>query len=120
MQRVYQDPNGRFAFKHKHITLVTICAPNNDDPTFIKGFFEHLLDFKREEIIIGGDFNLVFELDKDKQGGVAKTHNKSAKVVQEFMDNLDLIDAWRVSRHLKIYLAPQKTRNPMPTRFLSR
>ena len=100
MQRVYHDPNGRFIIcdiktKQKHITLTTIYAPNNDDPTFFEGFFEHLLDFKCEEII-GGDFNLVFDLDKDKKGGIAKTHNKSVKVVQEFMENLDLIDAWRV------------------------
>ena len=47
MQRVYQDPNGRLIIcdiktKQKHITLATIYAPNNDDPTFFEGFFEHL------------------------------------------------------------------------------
>ena len=38
-------------------------------------------DFKCEElhVIIGGDFNLVFDLDKDKQ------RRCSAKVVQEFI-----------------------------------
>ena len=38
----------------------------------------------------------MLNLEKDKKGGVAKTHNNSFKVVQEFMENLDLTDAWRV------------------------
>ena len=38
----------------------------------------------------------MLNLEKDKKGGVAKTHNNSFKVVQEFMENLDLTNAWRV------------------------
>ena len=61
MQHVHQNPNERFIIcdiktKQKHITLATIYAPNNDDPTFFEGFFQQLSDFKCEEIIIGGDF----------------------------------------------------------------
>ena len=101
MKRVYCDPNGRFIIcdiqtNEKYLTLATIYAPNNDDAVFFEGFFEHLLDFQCEEVLIGGDFNLVLNLEKDKKGGVAKTHNNSFKVVQEFMENLDLTDAWRV------------------------
>ena len=101
MKRVYCDPNGRFIIcdiqtNEKYLTLATIFAPNNDDAVFFEGFFEHLLDFQCEEVVIGGDFNLVLNLEKDKKGGVAKTHNNSFKVVQEFMENLDLTDAWRV------------------------
>ena len=101
MKRVYCDPNRRFIIcdiqtNEKYLTLATMYAPNNDDAVFFKGFFEHLLDFQCEEVVIGGDFNLVLNLEKDKKGGVAKTHNNSFKVVQEFMENLDLTDAWRV------------------------
>ena len=44
----------------------------------IQGFFErfhdHLRDFQCDDIIIGGDFNLVLDIDIDKKGGLAKTH----------------------------------------------
>ena len=101
MKRVYCDPNGRFIIcdiqtNEKYLTLATIYAPNNDDAVLFEGFFEHLLDFQCEEVVIGGDFNLVLNLEKDKKGGVAKTHNNSFKVVQEFMENLNLTDAWRL------------------------
>ena len=101
MKQVYCDSNGRFIIcdiqtNEKYLTLATIYAPNNDDAVFFESFFEHLLDFQFEEVVIGGDFNVVLNLEKDKKGGVAKTHNNSFKVVQEFMENLDLTDAWRV------------------------
>ena len=58
--------------------------------------FSHLLDIKGEEIIVGGDFNLVLNVDKDKKGGLARTHKKTREVIADFFENLDLIDAWRV------------------------
>ena len=53
------------------------------------------MGFKCEETIIGGDFNLVFDVEKDKKGGIARTHKRSLEVVQEYSENLDLVDAWR-------------------------
>ena len=44
---------------NKILTLVNIYAPNNDNPTFFQNFLDHLLSFECEEIIMGGDFNLV-------------------------------------------------------------
>ena len=40
-------------------------------------FFDHLADFKCDDIIIGGDYNLVLDLEKDKMGGLTKTHQNS-------------------------------------------
>ena len=51
---------------------------------------------KGEDIILGGDYNLVLDLDKDKRGGLSKTHENSVKIVQEFSDKLDLVDIWMV------------------------
>ena len=52
--------------------------------------------FKCEEIIVGGDFNLVLDLAGDKKGGLDKTHTKALKVIEQYAAKLDLIDAWRV------------------------
>lgn len=44
-------------------------------------FFGHLEDFKCYDIIIGGDFDLVINLEKDKTGGLSKTHQNSVKII---------------------------------------
>ena len=80
----------------KSLTLANIYSPNEDKPAFFLDFFGYLDDFKCDDIIIGGDFNVVLDLEKDKSGGIAKTHQNSAKLIQEFSDKLDLVDAWRV------------------------
>ena len=38
--------------------MAVLYAPNDDDPSFFLNFFDHLNDFKCDEVIIGGDFNL--------------------------------------------------------------
>ncbi|CAH3016349.1 unnamed protein product, partial [Porites evermanni] len=57
------DPQGRFIIcdiktNEKCFTLGNIYAPNEDNPTFFLDFFDHLADFKCDDIIIGGDYNL--------------------------------------------------------------
>ena len=44
---------------------------------------------------MGGDFNLVMDVQKDKKGGNATTHRNSLKEVQNIANSLDLIDVWR-------------------------
>ena len=99
--KVFLDPNGRsiicdIEVNGKPITLANIYGPNDDDPNFFESFFEHLSDFQCEEIIIGGDFNLGLDIEKDKKGGLARTHKNALKVVQDFSENLDLVDIWRI------------------------
>ena len=48
------------------------------------------------EVIVGGDFNLVLDVHKDKKGGNSTTHSNSLKEVQNMENLLDLIDVWRV------------------------
>ena len=62
---------------NKILTLVNIYAPNNDNPTFFQNLRDHLLCFECEEIIMGGDFNLVTDIQRDKQGVNATTHRNS-------------------------------------------
>lgn len=52
---------------------VNIYAPNEDNPAFFGDLFYRLSDFNCDDIVVGGDFNLVFDLEKDKKGGFGKT-----------------------------------------------
>ena len=93
-------PSGRFIIcdikaNDKSLTLANISAPNDDNPAFFLDWFGHLDDFKCDNIIIGGDFNLVLDLEKDKSGGLPKTHQNCLKIIKEFSEKLDLVDIWR-------------------------
>lgn len=46
----------------------------------------------RRDNNIGGDFNLVPDIKKDKKGGFARNYQKSLAICED----LDLIDPWRV------------------------
>ena len=74
-----------------------IYAPNDDNPNFFKNVLSHLLFFECEDIILGGHFNLVLDVQNDKQGGRLTTHKNSLKEDQNIINSLDLIDIWRVS-----------------------
>ena len=66
-----------------------------------------LLDFS---VIIGGDFNVIFDQELDGSGGLKKTKD-SVKVLEDICLEHDLLDIWRV-RHPKektFYLA---SKNP--------
>ena len=80
----------------KCLTVANIYAPNEDDPNFFQVFFDHLASFKSEEITIGGDFNLVQNVEKGKRGGLTRTHKNALKVIQDLSENLGLSDIWRI------------------------
>ena len=74
--RTYCDPEGRFIIcdrttNGKQLTLVNLYAPNDDDPNFFTAVFEHLSDFQCDEVIIGGDYNLVLDVEKDKKESIS-------------------------------------------------
>ena len=76
------------------LTIGNIYAPNKDDPVFFQNICEQMIMFRCEEIILGGDFNLVMDVKKNKKGGKSLTHRNSLKVIQNTQDNLDLTDIW--------------------------
>ena len=95
------DPEGRFVIadvktEGKFLTLANIYAPNDNNPTFFKNVLNQLISFDCGEIVLGGDYNLVLELEKDRIGGNPTTHKKSLKEVLYIPNLLDLLDIWRI------------------------
>ena len=102
LERSYSDPKGRFIIcdiktNGRLFTLATIYAPNDDE--FFESFFSHLRDFHCVDIVFGGDFNLVLNLEKDKKGGLAKTHTKAVTVIHDQATKFDLVHVLRISNH---------------------
>ena len=73
----------------------TVYAPNEDDSTFFKQVFDRLHNFLWEEIILGGDFNLVLDFKEDKKGGLPRTHQNDLKIINQNCKELNLTDIWR-------------------------
>lgn len=65
------------------------------NPLFFQNVFDCLYNFNCENVIQGGDFNLVLDTQKDKLGGLSRTHQSSLKVILEQPKSLELVDIWR-------------------------
>ena len=78
------------------ILLVNIYAPNEDNPEFFKQIFNDISQVEVGQLLIGGDYNLVLDVNVDKEGGRAKTNEKAQKYLLEGIENLDLVDIWRI------------------------
>ena len=90
--RKFTDPSGRYIV----CDITNIYGPNEDDSTFFKQVFDRLHDFACEEIILGGDFNLVLDDKEDKKGGLPRTHQNALKIIKQNCEELNLTDIWRM------------------------
>ena len=61
-------------------TFANIYPPKENNAAFFLNLFKQLNDFTCEDII-GGDFNMVPDLEKDKFGGIPKTCQNCVKII---------------------------------------
>ena len=76
-------------------TVVCLYGPNLDQPLFFNDFIRLLNTFHAKNIIFGGDFNFVFNLNLDKKQGTRRTNYKARDECLKIMDYFDLVDIWR-------------------------
>ena len=76
-------------------TVANIYAPNNDEPVYFEEMFHMIEDCLDGHMIVGGDFNLVLDVKKDKNGGRHYSHPNAVKIVKKYMDEFELKDIWR-------------------------
>ena len=63
---------------------------------FFRGISVKMSFFECDLIVLGGDFNLVCDVEKDKKDGAPTTHWKSREEVFSLKEQLQLADIWRV------------------------
>ena len=117
VSKCHKDKNGNYlqlllTCNSMKINLVTIYAPNHDDPSF----FEEIKEFANSEeadyVIICGDFNLVIDPQKDCQNYLHLNNPKARSVVVNTVNDLDLIDIYRsLNPNTKRYT--WKRKNPL-------
>ena len=76
-------------------TLCCIYGPNVDDPVFYQSFVPMFGNFECDNVIMGGDFNFVFNFDLDKQNGNRRTNFNARDECVKLMNYFDLVDIWR-------------------------
>lgn len=81
----------------KKVCLVNLYGPNIDDPVYFDTIKETISssNFLSDYYIVGGDFNVVQNGDKDRKGNNTNYHKQAQKVIREMIDEKDLIDIWR-------------------------
>ncbi|KAJ8031256.1 hypothetical protein HOLleu_27932 [Holothuria leucospilota] len=83
----------------KCLTLACIYGSNNDEPYFFSEINRVLHDFRSNIIILGGDFNFVFNIEIDKIGFNPRTNFKGRNEIYSLMKDFDLKDIWRELNH---------------------
>ena len=76
--------------------IVSLYGPNRDDPEFYAELEERINDVGFENVIIGGDWNLVLDYTLDYYNHKHHNNIKAQEQVNNLMINLDLLDIWRI------------------------
>ena len=113
------DSNGRFIIINVQINgrnynLINVYLPNTETEQ-VKFFKDFSAVLKKENIatddnlIIGGDWNLVKDIVLDKSGGLVNLKQKAITAQRELMSSLELHDIWRIKNpNTKRYTWRQK------------
>ena len=78
----------------KKYNLVAIYAPNQDKPQFFADIPRYI-DLMCENTILCGDYNLVLDESRDRQG-TKETNKRAQKILYEIMLEYSLVDIWRI------------------------
>ena len=97
---MWSDANGRLltcslTLEERSILLCNVYGCNVDNPEVFTELAEKLNNMTAESIIIGGDFNFVMEHNKDSKYRL-HSHPKTREVVNQLIEDLDMVDIWRV------------------------
>ena len=81
---------------HENINIVNVYGPNtgNEKIPFIDSLYAAMNVLDDSEIIVGGDFNIVFDNDLDVISGARHREEYTTKF-RKWADNLGLKDVWR-------------------------
>ena len=100
IHNIITDENGRYVIvdielDDLHLTLASLYAPNEDNPQFFVDFISKVESMGNDNRILGGDWNLVMDIGKDKRGGLMRTNFNAQNIVKSWMQDTDLCDIFR-------------------------
>ena len=81
---------------NQRFNLFNIYGPNDDDAVFFDILDNELTQIQGENVIIGGDLNVILDSKMDKEGGRGDRKPKQRQIIQKIMEEHELSDVWRV------------------------
>ena len=105
----------KLSVKDEIFYLLNLYAPNTENKQIqfyrdVKRIMEIENISRDDNIILGGDFNLIMDADKDKSGGNLGIKENALQQLNSIIDHFDLLDIWRMKNyHTKRFTWRQKT-----------
>ena len=94
-------------------TIGTYYGPNQDKIESLSAFLGSIENTNNSKIILGGDFNFVFNLELDKLGGNKTTNFQCRNLMKCWMEEFGMLDIWRIHNpRLKQYTWVSNTNPP--------
>ena len=100
IKNVITDPNGNYlliyvTISNEDFLLINVYAPNRDEPNFFTEIQSSILNFYTDNIILGGDWNLLLDPKRDGKG-YKHVNNPNAKtILNNIIFQFSLVDIWR-------------------------
>ena len=79
----------------KRLTLINLYGPNKDKPNFYREVKNDIDNFGNETVVIGADFNLILDFEKDCKHYLHVNNPRSREAVLDLCAEENLIDIWR-------------------------
>jgi exonuclease III len=100
VKNVQKDPEGNYLMvtinvSGKDILLVSLYGPNRDEPLFYCKLKNLIKASPYDELIIGGDWNLVPNFTLDYCNYKTNNNVKAQEQLETMMTEIDLVDIWR-------------------------
>ena len=114
ISNIYRDLDGRVIIfdlqeQEQKITIAAIYAPNEDSPKFFQEIATELRKRSEHKIVVG-DFNLVLDVELDRQNTYCN-NNRAMMEVYNMCDQFYLSDVWRVQNGEKREFSWMKRQN---------
>ena len=127
VEDLIKDSDGRYIFlkicmNGTKFVLVNCYAPfiESEQLPFFEELNQILANFCSDDeysIVMGGDFNTVFDPMLDKKGGKDKIKEKSVEKIQNIMNGFDLVDIWRIRNPKKQKFTWRQKKPPIQCRL---
>ena len=115
IEQVQRDINGRFIIikvkiNDHSVALVNLYAPNEDSQEFFEQIFNCVENLNATKVVIGGDFNVVINPEKDRNKNVIYNSRAREFLLSKVSDNTEEIDG---NEYLDIW----RIKNPSEKKF---
>ena len=101
IHRLSRDLEGKYIildiemFNKRH-TIINLYGPSDrDNPFFFDEIIEKIEDMGNESIIIGGDWNVILDMNKDTHRYRGGNRPRARAKINEMLDFIKLKDVWR-------------------------